>query len=78
MLDAVERLRRAGGKTLVPLPMEELGEVEKAIADNELLDPQRPEHLFEPIGKHGLARSWARGRSRIEARLKHRGRGAKG
>jgi phosphatidylserine/phosphatidylglycerophosphate/cardiolipin synthase-like enzyme len=78
MIDAVERLRRDGGKTLVPLPMEDIGEVEKVIADNELLDPQRPEHLFEPIGKHGLARSWARGRSRIEARLKHRGRGAKG
>jgi phosphatidylserine/phosphatidylglycerophosphate/cardiolipin synthase-like enzyme len=72
MIGAVERLRKHDGKTLVPLPMEEVGEVEAIIADNELLDPQRPENMFEPIGKHGLARSWARGRSRIEARLKGR------
>ena len=72
MIGAVERLRGHDGKTLVPLPMEEVGEVEAIIADNELLDPQRPENMFEPMGKHGLARSWARGRSRIEARLRGR------
>ena len=75
MIEAIEALRGATGqgKTLAPLPMEEIGELDEFIADRELLDPDRPEQLFEPMGKHGLAKSWARGRASIAARL-HRGR----
>ena len=69
MIGAIEALC-GDGKTLAPLPMEELGEVEAFIADRELLDPEQPEGLFEPMGKHGLAQSWARGRSMVEARLR--------
>jgi phosphatidylserine/phosphatidylglycerophosphate/cardiolipin synthase-like enzyme len=71
MIGAIEALC-GSGKTLEPLPMEQLGNVEAFIADNELLDPGRPEGLFEPIGKHGLAASWARGRSLVESRLRRR------
>ena len=80
MIAAIEALReRAAGsaerrKTLEYLPIEEVGEVEGFIADHELLDPQRPEEMFEPIGKTGMAGSWARGRAMIAGRL---GRGSK-
>ena len=57
--------------------MEELGEVEEFIADNELLDPERPDDMFEPIGKRGLAQSWARGRAMIAARLERGDRAAR-
>ena len=75
MIDAIEALRAnagTGGKSLLPLPMEDVGEVEELIADHELLDPERPELLFEPMGKHGLAKGWARGRAKIAARLGRR------
>ena len=73
MVGAIETLR-GNGKTLEPLPMEKLGQVDEFIADHELLDPERPELLFEPLGKQGLAKGWARGRSMIEARLGRRSR----
>ncbi len=71
MIGTIETLC-GSGKTLQPLPMEELGDVEAFIADHELLDPDRPEQLFEPMGRHGLAQSWARGRSMVESRLRRR------
>ncbi len=71
MIDAIEALRGAG-KTLEPLAMELVGEVDNFIADHELLDPDRAEDLFEPVGKQGLAHSWAQGRNMIEARIGRR------
>jgi len=68
MIDAIEALR-GDGKTLVLLEMEELGEVEKLIAENEVLDPESPDELFEPFGKHGMAQSWAKGRAMIGRRF---------
>lgn len=73
MIGAIESLRGAGKadrKSLKPLPMEGIGEVENFIAEHELLDPDRPEDMFEPMGKHGLAKGWARGRAAIASRLK--------
>jgi hypothetical protein len=72
MIGAIEALRGTG-KTL-ELLMEDVGEVEEFIAEHELLDPRRAEAMFEPIGKRGLARSWARGRALIGARIGRRGR----
>ena len=60
MVDAIEAMR-GEGKTLELLEMEDLDEVESFIADSELLDPENPEEMFEPFGKHGLAHSWAKG-----------------
>jgi hypothetical protein len=49
--------------------MEDMGEIEESIASNELLDPETPDQLLEPIGKRGLAHGWARGRAMIGNRL---------
>lgn len=68
MVDAIEAL--AGpGKSLELLPMEGLNEAEEFIASNELLDPESPEAMLDPIGKRGLAKSWAKGRAAIGKRL---------
>lgn len=45
------------GKRLEPFVLRPLTEAEKAVADNALLDPERPEQLFEPFSKRrGLFR----------------------
>lgn len=45
------------GKRLAPFVLRPLTDAEKAVADNALLDPERPGELFEPIGKRrGLFR----------------------
>lgn len=45
---------RGHGRTLVPLHIEEPNAVEKAIAEREALDPERPGEYFEPIARRGL------------------------
>ena len=46
------------GKHLAPFVLRPLTDAEKAVADNALLDPERPEEFFEPIGRRrGLFRS---------------------
>ena len=46
-----------GGKRLEAFALRELTDAEKAVADNALLDPERPEELFEPFSKRrGLFR----------------------
>jgi phosphatidylserine/phosphatidylglycerophosphate/cardiolipin synthase-like enzyme len=45
------------GKCLAPFVLRPLTDAEKAVADNALLDPERPVELFEPIGRRrGLFR----------------------
>jgi phosphatidylserine/phosphatidylglycerophosphate/cardiolipin synthase-like enzyme len=45
------------GKRAVPFGLRPLTDTEKALADNALLDPERPEELFEPFSsKRGLFR----------------------
>ncbi len=45
------------GKHLAPFVLRPLTDAEKAIADSAMLDPERPEQFFEPIGKRrGLFR----------------------
>lgn len=68
MVDAIEALRGTG-KTLEMLEMEELDAVEHLIADNEVLDPESADEMFEPFGKHGMAQSWAKGKAMIGRRL---------
>lgn len=75
MIDAIEALR-GPGKTLDLLEMEELNEVKVALAENETLDPENADDLFEPFGKHGMAQSWARGKDMIRRRI-GRGSGAR-
>jgi phosphatidylserine/phosphatidylglycerophosphate/cardiolipin synthase-like enzyme len=48
------------GKYLEPFALRPLTETERAVADNALLDPERPEELFEPFSKRrGLFRRGA-------------------
>jgi phosphatidylserine/phosphatidylglycerophosphate/cardiolipin synthase-like enzyme len=56
MAAAIDALPREG-KRLEPFALRPLTEAEKTLADNALLDPERPEEMFEPIGKRrGLFR----------------------
>ena len=45
MVEAID----SPGKRLRPFVLRELTDTEKAVADNALLDPERPEDMFEPI-----------------------------
>ena len=46
------------GRRLAPFVLRPLTDAEKAVADNALFDPERPEQFFEPFSsKHGLFRS---------------------
>ena len=67
MVNAIEALR-GKGKTLELLTMEDLGAADDFIASNELLDPESPDAMLDPIAKRGLARSWARGRAMFARR----------
>ena len=43
------------------------------IAANELLDPERPDAMLDPIAKRGLAKSWAKGRRLLSGRQPNAG-----
>jgi len=57
LIQTIETLRGAG-HTLVPYVIPELGDTEAWLADNEILDPEGPDQIFEPLGKRGLFRRW--------------------
>lgn len=63
LIDAVEHLRFTGRKnardrrrTLVPYEIPDLSEIEAWLADNEVLDPEQPDDMFEVLDKPGLFR----------------------
>ncbi|MDB5524494.1 MAG: phospholipase D/Transphosphatidylase [Rhizobium sp.] len=63
VIAAVDALRQNSGadhafpsRTLVPYEMPELSDLTQWLADNEILDPEGPEELFEAIEKRGLFR----------------------
>jgi len=57
MIEAVCAPDARQGKYLESFALRPLTDAEKAVADNALLDPERPEEMFEPIGgKRGLFR----------------------
>lgn len=51
---------RGRGRTLRPYAIPNLSEVEAWLADNEILDPERPSEMFEATTKRGLFRRIAR------------------
>ncbi len=55
LIETIERLRGAG-KTLDPYEVPELGTVTEWLADNEVLDPEGPDEMFESLAKRGLFR----------------------
>jgi phosphatidylserine/phosphatidylglycerophosphate/cardiolipin synthase-like enzyme len=59
LIGAIEELRRPAGAdsaTLVPYETPEVSGLAEWLADNEILDPEGPEAVFEPIEKRGLFR----------------------
>jgi phosphatidylserine/phosphatidylglycerophosphate/cardiolipin synthase-like enzyme len=55
LIATIEALRGAG-KTLRPYEVPDLTKVEEWLADNEVLDPEGPEEMFEALSKRGLFR----------------------
>ncbi len=57
LITAIETLRKSqSGRTLIPYATPEVSDLEKWLADNEILDPEGPEEVFEPIERRGLFR----------------------
>jgi phosphatidylserine/phosphatidylglycerophosphate/cardiolipin synthase-like enzyme len=59
LIATIEQLR-GKGKTLRPYEVPDLTAVEAWLADNEVLDPEGPEEMFESLDKRGLFRRWRR------------------
>lgn len=57
LIKAIEGLR-GEGRTLIPYELPELREAEKWLADNEILDPEGPDAIFESLSQRGLFRHW--------------------
>lgn len=60
LIGAIERLRRAPGqgRTLKPYELPELSGLEQWLADNEILDPNGPDRIFEPLSQRSLFKGW--------------------
>lgn len=56
IIAAIEALR-GEGRSLRPYAIPDLNDVEEWLADNEVLDPEGPEEMFETFTKRGLFRS---------------------
>ena len=59
LIQTIERLR-GKGKTLRCYEVPDLTAVEEWLADNEVLDPEGPQEMFESLSKRGLFRRWRR------------------
>lgn len=57
LIATIEALR-GPGRTLVPYVLPELSEAEEWLADNEILDPEGPDMIFEALSQRGLFRGW--------------------
>jgi phosphatidylserine/phosphatidylglycerophosphate/cardiolipin synthase-like enzyme len=55
LIRAIERLRGAG-RSLRAYEIPDLNEIEAWLADNEVLDPEGPDEMFEPLTQRGLFR----------------------
>lgn len=63
LIATIEALRGTG-RTLIPYEIDDLNEVEKWLADNEVLDPEGPAEMFEGFEKRGLLRRLRRRRKK--------------
>ncbi|RMC37324.1 phospholipase D-like domain-containing protein [Paracoccus alkanivorans] len=57
LIATIEALR-GGGRTLVPYEIPELSGIEEWLADNEILDPNGPDEIFETPARRGLFKEW--------------------
>jgi phosphatidylserine/phosphatidylglycerophosphate/cardiolipin synthase-like enzyme len=56
LIAAIEQLRDKPGKTLRPYVTPDLNDVQAWLADNEILDPEGPGAMLEPVAQRGLLR----------------------
>ena len=57
LIATVETLRGTEGRTLRPYEVPDLSSVEEWLADNEVLDPEGPDEMFEALSaRKGLFR----------------------
>lgn len=56
LIAAIEELRTKAGRTLRPYETPDLNDVQQWLADNEVLDPENPDEMFEPVTQRGLFR----------------------
>jgi len=69
LIEAIEALR-GEGRSLRPYEIPDLEEVEKWLADNQVLDPEGPEDVFEAMTNGGLLRGLRERAGRIRGRLR--------
>jgi hypothetical protein len=55
LIATIEKMR-GPGRSLRPYEVPDLNEVEAWLADNEVLDPEDPEEMFEGFARRGLFR----------------------
>jgi hypothetical protein len=56
LIDGIEELRDKPGRTLRPYMTPNLNDVQAWLADNEVLDPEGPGEMLEPMMSKGLFR----------------------
>ncbi|MGA1808374.1 phospholipase D-like domain-containing protein [Sphingobium sp. WW5] len=56
LIAAIEELRTKPGRTLRPYEVPDLADVQAWLADNEVLDPEGPDEMFEAVSERGLFR----------------------
>lgn len=71
LIAAIEALR-GPGRSLVPFSPPELSSLAEWLADNEILDPNGPDDIFESTAKRGLFKGWDRLRRRLRRGLSRR------
>ncbi|OHT18547.1 phospholipase D-like domain-containing protein [Edaphosphingomonas haloaromaticamans] len=57
LVGVIEALR-GKGRTLVPYELPELSATEEWLADNEILDPEGPDAMFEALSQRSLFKGW--------------------
>ena len=67
-LAATVEALRGGGRSLVPYEIPELSGFAGWLAENEILDPNGPDEIFESTSKRGLFKGWGRLRTRLRLR----------
>ncbi len=67
LIAAIEGLK-GEGRSLVPYEIPTLSGIEEWLAENEILDPNGPDDLFESPARRGLFKGWDRLRARVRVR----------
>ena len=67
LIRTIDTLRGAG-RSLVPYAMPDTSDIENWLAENEILDPNGPDDMFEPLDKRGLFKGWGRLRRKLHLR----------